>query len=147
MTDITFFGNPDCLKPCPADRNKLLRQFFFTCAERSNTAGFGTQWFANTGQCVIIPGRLSVVWDRFGEPEIRHDYFKRFVDALYSVLQEQERRMLSRQLRYYEMSLNFQELVVRLDFLIPTHWPELYFWSPKVDLRTLVQNLAGKDPK
>jgi hypothetical protein len=72
---------------------------------------------------------------------------KAVYDTLYDTMQQQERRMLSREIRYYTLSCNMHDISISLELLIPNWWPELYALGPQVDLSDLIAGLAGKDPK
>lgn len=141
---MTFFGNPDRLLPCPAGRNKVLRQFFFLMADIAVKHNLMPTWFVRYGECVIRTGRLTVHWD-MNPPnwETSTCVYK----TIYDTMQQQERRMLSREIRYYALNCNMQEISITLELLIPNWWPELYALGPKTTLANVISGLAGKDPK
>jgi hypothetical protein len=141
---MTFFNNPDRLLPCPAGRNKVLRQFFFLMADVACKHNLMPTWFVRYGRCHIRTGRLTVRWD-MNPPN--WETAKLVYDTLYEVMQQQERRMLSREIRYYTMNCNMHDISISLELLIPNWWPELYALGPQAELSDIIAGLAGKDAK
>jgi hypothetical protein len=142
--NMTFFNNPDRLLPCPAGRNNVLRQFFFLMSDLAVKHNLMPAWLQQSGMCHIRAGRLTVRWD-MNPPN--HVTALAFYSTIYDAMNQQERRMLSREIRYYALNCLMKEPAIELELLIPNWWPELYLYGPRVKLFDLLVGLEERPPK
>jgi hypothetical protein len=136
-------------------RNNAMRQYFFSVGEwmqqklrvRVHPA------FDVDGQVTVPPGRLVVFWpmppvvgDHPQEYDDKIKWLSALHDANYEILKNQDIRLHSYDIKPYRLGYDFHNYGVQLEFLVPSHWPELELLPGPCNVVQLLE-ILGREKK
>lgn len=132
-------------------RNNIMRQFFYLVAEvmQQEHRAHVHPGFDIDSRVTVPPGRLVVFWplppaDPHDPPNFDrgHTWMNFLFDSIYKALKNQDMRLHFCAIKPYHLGYDFLNSGVQLEFLIPSHWPELEMLPGPCNLYQLLQVLG-----
>lgn len=131
MVTRDFFGNPLDEQPDMAPsftRNEVMRQLLLEIVDRYDKEYQVDEDIVLRGRVWLPPGRLAIEWSvRYNvHNDADIDLVYGFVKTIYLVLKENARLLWSKGILPYSLNVDFSGKNIRLELLVPSHWPELH---------------------